>query len=102
MNRAEARSQAERLRRDALRQQLLLDLDRRAIDWGTAAHETIHQLVVASGLSPRHGQFPLWLHEGFAAQFEVVRGGAGPGSAGPTTSACPIGAASIRPPGSPP
>jgi hypothetical protein len=75
LNRAEARSQVERLRRDALRQRLLLDLDRRAIDWGTAAHETIHQLVAASGLSPRHGQFPLWLHEGFAAQFEVVRGG---------------------------
>jgi hypothetical protein len=75
LNRAEARSQLDRLRRDARRQRLLLDLDRRAIDWGTAAHETIHQVVAASGLSPRHGEFPLWLHEGFAAQFEVVRGG---------------------------
>ncbi|HSU82965.1 MAG TPA: DUF1570 domain-containing protein, partial [Thermoanaerobaculia bacterium] len=75
LNRAEARSFLDRLRRDVRRQRLLLDLDRRAIDWGTAAHETIHQLVSASGLSPRHGEFPLWLHEGFAAQFEVVRGG---------------------------
>jgi hypothetical protein len=73
--RAEAKNRLDHLRQEVLRQRLILDLDRRAIDWGTAAHETIHQLVAASGLSPRHGDFPLWLHEGFAAQFEVVRGG---------------------------
>lgn len=52
-----------------------LDLQRRAIDLGTAAHETIHQLVANSGLLPRHDAFPIWMHEGFAAQFEVIRGG---------------------------
>ena len=35
----------------------------------------IHLLVAQSGLAPRHDDFPLWLHEGLAAQFEVVRGG---------------------------
>ncbi|GAC1473763.1 MAG: DUF1570 domain-containing protein [Isosphaeraceae bacterium] len=47
----------------------------RARDHGTAAHEMVHLLVVESGLATRPGEFPLWLHEGFAAQFEVVRGG---------------------------
>ncbi|HMB08276.1 MAG TPA: DUF1570 domain-containing protein [Isosphaeraceae bacterium] len=75
LTRTEARDLLERLRREVRRQRLLLELDRRAIDWGTAAHETIHQLVAASGLAPRHDDLPLWLHEGFAAQFEVVRGG---------------------------
>ena len=54
---------------------MLLDLDRRSIDLGTAAHEMIHQLAVESGLVPRHDAFPHWLHEGLAAQFEVIRGG---------------------------
>ncbi len=57
------------------RQALLLDLDWRAVDLGIAAHETIHQLTATSGLAPSFDAFPLWLHEGFAAQFEVVRGG---------------------------
>ena len=35
----------------------------------------VHQLVASSGLAPRHDDFPVWLHEGFAAQFEVLRGG---------------------------
>jgi hypothetical protein len=35
----------------------------------------VHLLVARSGLEPRHGAFPLWLHEGLAMQFEVVRGG---------------------------
>jgi hypothetical protein len=52
-----------------------LDLNRRAIDLGTATHEMIHQLVANSGLLPRHDSFPIWMHEGFAAQFEVIRGG---------------------------
>ena len=54
---------------------LLLDLDRRAIDLGIVAHETVHQLAVATGIEPRSDAFPVWLHEGLAAQFEVVRGG---------------------------
>ncbi|WP_435010386.1 DUF1570 domain-containing protein [Tundrisphaera lichenicola] len=57
------------------RQELLLDLEWRATDLGIAAHETIHQLAVSGGLTPRLDDFPNWLHEGFAAQFEVVRGG---------------------------
>ena len=75
LTKAEARTALDRLGRDARRQRLLLDLDRRAIDDGITAHETVHQLVTASGLAPRHDDFPLWLHEGFAADFEVVRGG---------------------------
>jgi hypothetical protein len=54
---------------------LLLELDRRTIDLGILAHETIHQLAVASGIEPGPDAFPTWLHEGLAAQFEVVRGG---------------------------
>jgi hypothetical protein len=54
---------------------MLLDLEWRSIDLGTAAHEMIHQLARDSGLVTRHDVFPLWLHEGLAAQFEVIRGG---------------------------
>jgi hypothetical protein len=75
LDRASALAELDRLGREVDRQQLLLDLDRRTIDLGTAAHETVHQLVACSGLAPRHSDFPLWLHEGFAAQFEVIRGG---------------------------
>ena len=50
---------------------MLLDLDRRSIDLGTAAHEMIHQLVAESGLLPRHDAFPHWLHEGLGG---AVRG----------------------------
>jgi Protein of unknown function (DUF1570) len=57
------------------RQSLLLDLNWRAVDLGIAAHETIHQLTVETGLAPRFDDFPIWLHEGLAAQFEVVRSG---------------------------
>jgi len=57
------------------RQSLLLDLRWRSVDLGVAAHETIHQLVSSSGLAPRFDDWPIWLHEGFSAQFEVVRGG---------------------------
>jgi Protein of unknown function (DUF1570) len=57
------------------RRTLLLDLDWRSTDLGILAHETVHQLTIASGLAPRFDDFPTWLHEGLAAQFEVVRGG---------------------------
>lgn len=60
---------------DLERLRLLVDLDSRARSDGTAAHEMIHLLVTESGLAPDAGDFPHWLHEGFAAQFEVVRGG---------------------------
>lgn len=60
---------------DLARQTLLLDLEWRAIDLGIAAHEEVHQLCGLGGLAPRFDDFPSWLHEGLAAQFEVVRGG---------------------------
>ncbi|HEY2156294.1 MAG TPA: DUF1570 domain-containing protein [Isosphaeraceae bacterium] len=69
------RAAAIRPGRDAPRLLLLLDLELRAIDLGMAAHEATHKLVAASGLAPRHDAFPTWLHEGLAAQFEVIRGG---------------------------
>jgi len=65
----------ERLRGEVARRELLFDLDCRSIDVSTAAHEMIHQLVAATGLSPRPEALPVWLHEGLAMQFEVVRGG---------------------------
>ena len=52
-----------------------MEMDRRSLELGTVAHEMIHLLVAQSGLAPRQDDFPLWLHEGLAAQFEVVRGG---------------------------
>lgn len=61
--------------RDLARRSLLVDLDCLSIELGMAAHEAIHQLVAATRLAPRHDSFPTWLHEGLAAQFEVVRGG---------------------------
>jgi hypothetical protein len=72
---AETRRPFDRRSRDVDRQELLLDLERRSLDFGTAAHEMVHQLVASSGLAPRHDDFPVWLHEGLAAQFEVLRGG---------------------------
>jgi hypothetical protein len=54
---------------------LLLDLERRALDIGTAAHELVHLAVAESRLAPRHEDFPVWLHEGLAMQFEATRGG---------------------------
>ncbi|MGB0067789.1 MAG: DUF1570 domain-containing protein, partial [Isosphaeraceae bacterium] len=60
--------------REVRREELLLDLERRAINEGTAAHEIIHLLAANSGLLPRHDAFPVWLQEGLAMQFEVIRG----------------------------
>ncbi len=71
----EGRALLHRLERELAYQTALLDLDWRAIDLGTAAHEMVHQLAADSGLLPRHDAFPYWLHEGLAAQFEVIRGG---------------------------
>jgi len=65
----------DRLEREVRRRELLLADRRIAMDDGIAAHETIHLLAAASGLQPRHGAFPIWLQEGLAMQFEVVRGG---------------------------
>ncbi len=73
--RSEARTLLARIDGEITCETMLLDLDWRSIDLGTAAHEMIHQLVVESGLVSGHDQFPVWLHEGLAAQFEVIRGG---------------------------
>jgi hypothetical protein len=75
LERIPAGEHRDRLGRDLIRRRLLLELQRRSIELGTAAHELIHLLVETSALAPRHDDFPFWLHEGLAAQFEVVRGG---------------------------
>jgi hypothetical protein len=58
----------------------LLALDSRTVEVGTAAHELVHLLVAVSGLAPTPEDFPLWLHEGLAMQFEPAPEGtwAGP------------------------
>lgn len=75
VGRVDGRALLDRLEREADYRTMLLDLDWRTIDLGLAAHEMVHQLVWDSGLAPRHDAFPIWLHEGFAAQFELIRGG---------------------------
>jgi hypothetical protein len=75
LGRVEAKGLIDRLEREARREELLLDLERRAIDDGTAAHEMIHLLAANSGLLPRYDAFPIWLQEGLAMQFEIIRGG---------------------------
>ncbi len=75
LNRLDALALIDRLEREVRREELLLDLERRAVDDGTAAHEMIHLLAANSGLLPRHNAFPVWLQEGLAMQFEVIRGG---------------------------
>jgi len=75
VSRSEAKGVIGRLEGEITCETMLLDLDRRSIDLGTASHEMIHQLAAVSGLVPRHDAFPYWLHEGLAAQFEVIRGG---------------------------
>ena len=73
--RAEGLAIVAGLSRRVDRREMLLELSRREIDLGVAAHETVHQLVESSGLSPRPGAFPHWLSEGIAMQFESLRGG---------------------------
>jgi Protein of unknown function (DUF1570) len=75
VGRNQAKTLLARLDREITCETMMLDLEQRAIDLGTAAHEMIHQLAMNSGLIARQGVFPYWLHEGFAAQFEVIRGG---------------------------
>jgi hypothetical protein len=75
VGRQEAKALIDRLEGEINCENLLLDLERRSVDLGTAAHEMIHQLASNTGLLPRHDAFPIWLQEGFAAQFEVIRGG---------------------------
>jgi hypothetical protein len=71
---ARSMPKGDRLRRERDRQRLLLEESRRRLELGTASHELVHQLVSASRLALRHEDFPRWLHEGLAMQFEAVRG----------------------------
>lgn len=64
----------ERARRDRQRRELLLELRRETADLGTTAHELAHLIMAESGVA-RAGEQPLWLLEGLATQFEVVRAG---------------------------
>ncbi|MEO6808509.1 MAG: DUF1570 domain-containing protein [Isosphaeraceae bacterium] len=75
LSRARVRDRLERPGGTDLRRKILFELEWRALDWGTASHEMVHQLVAHSGFAPRADAFPLWFHEGFAAQFEVIVGG---------------------------
>lgn len=75
LDREEAQAYEATLRRQIDRAEMVMEITRREIDWGIAAHETVHQLVVASGLCPRVDTFPNWFHEGLAMQFETIRGG---------------------------
>ena len=58
VSRTEARAAIARIEGEITCETMLLDLDRRSIDLGTAAHEMIHQLAAESGLVPRHDAFP--------------------------------------------
>ena len=71
----EAMALIDSLEREVRREELLLDLERRAIDEGTAAHEMSTCWPPTAACLPRHDAFPIWLQEGLAMQFEVVRGG---------------------------
>jgi len=75
VGKSDGRALADRLERDVRRGELLLEAERRAYDEGITAHEMVHLLSADGGLNPRHDAFPVWLQEGLAMQFEVVRGG---------------------------
>jgi Protein of unknown function (DUF1570) len=75
IGRTEGRALIERLEREAAYRTALLDLEWRSSDLGLAAHEMVHHLMSDSGLVSRPDAFPYWLHEGLAAQFELIRGG---------------------------
>ncbi|MEW4567680.1 DUF1570 domain-containing protein [Tautonia sp. JC769] len=75
VTRQEAEQRIRALRGEAQRKLLLAELERLRSDQAAAVHELVHQLVIASGLSPRYDRFPIWLHEGIAMQFEAFRGG---------------------------
>jgi hypothetical protein len=73
--RASLASRGTRRTSDTERLALLEAFRRERGELGTAAHELVHALVRDSGLAPRHETIPVWLHEGLAMQFEVVRDG---------------------------
>jgi hypothetical protein len=79
----EARRALDVWTRDADREALLLELTYKRLNMAPAAHETVHQLVSASGLMAGQGDFPAWLQEGLAMQYEVVREGRWGGTGNP-------------------
>ncbi len=79
-----------RSRGELARRELLFDLEWRGVDVATATHEQVHQLVEASGLCPGPGAWPVWLQEGLAMQFEVVRGGRWAGVGRPNDFRLPV------------
>ena len=72
---ASAKALEASLRRQVERREIVMELSRREMDWGVAAHETIHQLVAASRLCGSGPGFPNSLSEGLAMQFEGIEGG---------------------------
>jgi len=85
VDRGSARELLSALGRELDRRDIVLELGRREIDWGVAAHETIHQLVAVTRLAPQHNSFPSALSEGLAMQFEAISGGRWAGLAGVPT-----------------
>ncbi|MDX2037153.1 MAG: DUF1570 domain-containing protein [Isosphaeraceae bacterium] len=75
VDRARASTLLETARRELARAELMLELDQLSADLGVTAHETVHQMVMSTGLARDHETFPTWLNEGLATQFEAVRGG---------------------------
>jgi hypothetical protein len=53
------------------------------VEDGTTAHELVHLLVHETDLARRVDDWPLWLHEGLAMQFEVMAGANWAGIAAP-------------------
>lgn len=82
--RDKAALELDAFQRDLQRQRLLLDMEWLEVDLPIAAHELVHELVEASGLAARYSDFPTWLNEGLAMQFESLRGGHWGGLANPS------------------
>lgn len=77
---------ATALRAEIDRMTLLEAQRREQFETSTAIHEMAHLLMWSSGLSPRVETLPVWLHEGLAMQFEVMRGGRWTGFSQPHTA----------------
>ncbi len=58
VGRQEAKALIDRLDGEVNCENMLLDLDRRSIDLGTAAHEMIHHLASNTGLLPATRRLP--------------------------------------------
>ncbi len=83
--------------RELDRLELVLELEWRQLDRGTAAHELVHLLVRETRLEPRPGAFPIWLHEGLAMQFEAIAGDGWAGLASPPPERLAKARTAVRP-----